>query len=208
MLYVLLLLAEVLPTISPSPSPIAHGPTISEIGGELYKLLQQAGITAIVSFVTYMVARAKYKSEVKKNVSDSDKSDSESIKNYIQTISELQEEIEGWIDKVKDLKINSIAIEELKKEFTSTVTRIKLEHDDYVKGIIRTAKADRENTYDMVSRLYKLMLVVEEKLSEYPDMKDIKREVIRVTEMLNTVKNKVDPADTKRVLGLEIHKTT
>lgn len=81
-------------------------------------------VLIISNVVTFIAVRRKNESDIFKNIADAHKSEADSAKTNIETISLLNKEIDASIEKLKELRTEVSTLEELIDVITDSVTKL------------------------------------------------------------------------------------
>lgn len=131
-------------------------------GQVLATAIVSIAVSTLTAVITFFLTRRKTDSEI-------DKTDSDTIANYVRIISELQKDLDGWIKKVRETREESIRGEET----------------------IRMYKREREQNYDTAAKVLRIAKDLEDRLIDNP----LRRLAISIVEYLTYLKGKLDPDD-------------
>lgn len=144
-------------------------------------------ISAIIpSVMTYLVTR-------RMNTASSRKTESEAIKNYLEIIIDLQGQLEIWITKVKDLRVSTVATETMNYELKQAIKDAKTSEQERMTKLHWLFKQEKERLYQHIVKVLRIAKEIEAEVFKYANQSDLKRETIRIVEMLTYVKGKLDP---------------
>jgi len=153
-----------------------------------YATAQSAILSVVSAFVSgffvWLFTRPKTKSETEKN-------QAESIQTYIATISKLQQDIETWITKVKEIRIEASKIEDANRDLKRTLEDVQEEQDEKISDLHRSFREEKDRLYESISKTLRIVKEIEAEAHKYPEYKNLQREAIRIVEMLTYIKGKL-----------------
>jgi len=158
------------------------------------RIVEAVIIAFCVALITWFFARRKNTSEAVKNESEATLNESEIIQNYIKTVADLQGQIDSWLIKIKGLRIEVTTVEDLNTELRKAIIDIREEERRIVEDLKSTFKHERERLLESVTKILRLMKEVTESLNNTQIEQAIRRDTVRILEMLYDLKERLENA--------------
>lgn len=149
-------------------------------------------IVAIISALSaWIIARRKNESEAEKNVSEATLNESEIIQNYIKTVSDLQSQMDTWLTKIKDLRVEVNTVEELNSELEKTLHGLQEKEYKALIEVHLKYKRERDRLLHAVEKLIKLVRPVVDTLAVNPEFVKLRQESIVILETLYRLRDRL-----------------
>lgn len=147
----------------------------------------------VVGFISWAFARRKNNSETDKNDAEADRNNSETIKNLTGVVRELQDDIDGFIVRVKGLQANVETSDDAKRQAEAMILTTKAAEAEKLADTLRDFGAEKARFLDAVVKMQMIVIQIT-RLLEGPDYNrsELRREAIRIAELLHFLKGQLE----------------
>jgi hypothetical protein len=142
-------------------------------------------ITGIISagvagFFGWFFGRKKIGSEINVN-------ESEVIQKLVNTIGDLQDDLDSYIERAKLLRVEVETIGAAKRDADRLIDQVKLENDAQVRDVHKTYVAEKRKLAESVVKMLMIITEIQSEIETCPNHSDLKREGVRLKELLHYV---------------------
>ncbi len=152
---------------------------------EIVKLAAVAILSAATgAFFPWLAGRRKTGTEVEKN-------ESEIIQGYVKIVAQLMADVDKLITDLRAVRIEVKVAEDAKAEADDLIEDVRRGEAIKIRDLHRAFVVEKETLGKSVGKMIKIVDAVTEKLSECPNNHELRREAVRLKEMLYYVRNRL-----------------